>query len=306
MNSLKKIYDIEITPPAGAWQAIAKELEQWDEYKKFSKNINGISVNPPANLWNNIVIKLDETEQEQTIANSLYNLQVEAPPIVWENINKELDDQTALEIIEKKLSNIQVAPPASVWHQIERELKSKNANQPLVVPISHGWLKYAAAACIIGILSISAFFIFSDNDNNNSDYTAGANSKKEDKLSIPNINHTKDVAQKPNTTNPKTKVLESIRTQLGNAYSISMEKNAELQNRYIILMTQDGNIVRMSKKVSNMADCIAGEDNSCDSQITKWQKEMASSSSASSSDNFLDILDMASNEKNAESLKKKL
>ena len=62
-------------------------------------------------------------------------------------------------------------------------------------------------------------------------------------------------------------------------------------------MTPDGNIVRMSKKLGNMADCIAGEDNSCNEQISEWQKEMASSTSITAPDNFLDILDMASNEK---------
>ncbi|GAB3431845.1 hypothetical protein [Niabella aquatica] len=323
MSSLKKIYDLEVTPPVGAWLNITRELDEihthnnlstyihkleiappanvWarierelddiDEYKNLSEKIRSSEAPPPGNAWNHIAAALEET----SLSDRLYHIQADVPAIAWEHIAKELDDQKALEIVERKLSHLQITPPAAVWNNIREELSGKKAHHPLTVPMHHGWLKYAAAACFIAIISVTAFFILNDGGGAGTNYTAGTMPGKPGPLNVQNV-APPTAKTKQASANSRHQVLAEIKTRLGNAYSVSMEKNTELQNRYIILMTQDGNVVRMSKKVSNMADCIAGEDHSCDDQISKWQKEMASSSTTSSPDNFLDILDMASEE----------
>ncbi|WP_114790678.1 hypothetical protein U0035_19855 [Niabella yanshanensis] len=292
MNSHNKIYDIEVTPPAGAWNNIARELDNLEAHQNISERLTGLEISPPVMAWTAIADQLDITSQEEDLATKLYNAEAPVPPMAWNAISRELDDQKALEIIEKKLSNIQVNPPNSAWVHIIKELEGKKSEPALVVPMNHGWLKYAAAACFIVIVSISAFFILSDGHSDKG-YTAGTGGKPDGSLKVQNAIQTNG-AQQAGRGNRQQQALAGIRTKLGNAYSASNERNADLQNRYIILMTQDGNIVRMSKKVSNMADCIAGEDHSCDDQISKWQKEMASSNAASSPDNILDLLDMAS------------
>jgi hypothetical protein len=291
MNNLKKIYDVEVTPPVGAWNNIARALDDLENNRALSQRLTTLEVTPPAPVWDKISEALDVAGQEEQLAEKLYNTEVTPPPMVWDSITKELDDQKALDIIEKKLSNIQITPPNAAWVNIIKELEGKKREPALVVPMNHGWLKYAAAACFIAIVSISAFFILTDS-NSNTSYTADNNIKSN---ATPNVKNALQAGtQQANAGSSQQQALKGIRTKLGNAYSASNERNSDLQNRYIILMTQDGNIVRMSKKVSTMADCIAGEDHSCDDQISKWQKEMASSNAASSPDNFLDILDMAS------------
>ncbi len=292
MNNLKKIYDIEVTPPAGAWNNIARELDNLEAHKNLSERLTALEVAPPVMAWGVIANELDIADQEKNLAQKLYTTEVSVPPMAWDNITRELDDQKALEIIEKKLSHMQVTPPNSAWVNIIKELEGRKKEPTLVVPMNHGWLKYAAAACFIAIVSISAFFILSDG-NSSKNHTAGSAGKSNGTPNVTNAIQT-GVAQQASANNRQQQALAGIRTKLGNAYSASNERNSDLQNRYIILMTQDGNIVRMSKKVSNMADCIAGEDHSCDDQISKWQKEMASSNAAASPDNFLDLLDMAS------------
>lgn len=291
MNNLKKIYDIEVTPPAGAWNNIALELDNLEESRKLADRLTVLEVTPPATLWSAISDELAIIGEDKELAKKLYHTEAAVPPMAWDHITREMDDQKALEIIEKKLSQVQVTPPNAAWINIIKELEGKKQQPALVVPMNHGWLKYAAAACFIAIVSISAFFILSDSNSSNN-YTAGSgnasNSQQVKNVLQPTTPHQADAAS------TQRQALAGIRTRLGNAYSASNERNSDLQNRYIILMTQDGNIVRMSKKVSNMADCIAGEDHSCDDQISKWQKEMASSNAAASPDNFLDILDMAS------------
>lgn len=291
MNSLKKIYDLEVTPPAGAWKAIAQELDAFDAENKVARKLSDLEITPPSNTWEQIAAHLDETNEENTLSRKLYNTEAVPPSFVWDNISRELDDQKALEIIERKLAHMQVQPPASAWTGIRNALDEKQ-RPAMVVPMHHGWLKYAAAACFIAIISITAYFILSEESSNNKGYAIGSSN---DKLPVA---VTKPASEKHNETLPvaNKEALAGIRTKLGNAYIASNEKNTELQNRYIILMTPEGNIVRMSKKVGNMADCIAGEDHSCDDQISQWQKEMASNATTATPDNFLGILDIADDE----------
>lgn len=288
MNNLKKIYDIEVTPPTGAWNHIARELDNLEQEQRLATQLGNVSVTPPEWIWAGIAEELDVAAAEENLRKKLYPIEAEVPPMMWTAIAGELDDQKALEIIEHKLAHIQVRPPGTAWANIVNELEGKAKSPSLVVPMHYGWLKYAAAACFIAIISISAFFILSENNGSNTIADTGVANNSKNALPGGAANY--------NASNRQQQALNGVRTRLGNAYSASNEKNADLQNRYIILMTEDGNIVRMSKKVSNMADCIAGEDRSCDEQISKWQKEMASSNAAASPDNFLDILDMASND----------
>ncbi len=63
--------------------------------------------------------------------------------------------------------------------------------------------------------------------------------------------------------------------------------------RYIMLMTPDGNIIRMSRKLSDLVCCVSGQeqDDDCKSQLKIWRDKMASSV-APSSGNFMDILNL--------------
>lgn len=298
MNSHNKIYDLEATPPAGAWNNIAKDLDEWQLHQRLSKKLSNTEILPPSNLWSKIATHLNETEQEQHLSRKLYHLQTEVPLIIWNNITCELDNAKASAIIQKKLANTQVQPPAMVWHNIQEALNSsRKLEQKSTVPMHYGWLKYVAAACFITVVGISALFIFNDGGGNNQMVNSSATTTASVPASTTQNTQTNGQGaqlQQPQPTfnDTQQKVFASIKTHMGNAYTVSSEKNTALKNRYIILMTQDGNVVRMSKKVSNWADCIAGEDHSCDDQISKWQKEMASSAAAASPDNFLDILDM--------------
>ncbi|WP_346238764.1 hypothetical protein ABDK00_004925 [Niabella insulamsoli] len=329
MDSLKKIYNFEVSPPAEAWAHISGALDQLEQDNKIAAKLNAAELQPPAHIWSALEKELNQEDQNKKIASALHQFEVAPPKMVWDNIalnldeqkswgsvaalqNTEvtppanawhhisatLDDEAALEIIEKKLSRLKVNPPATAWLGIRDELSPKNQATTLKTTAHHGWLKYAAAACFIAIISVTAFFILRDETGGTSNNYAGniATGNK----SLPSVVTPVAVKQQPTQPPGAQQALAGIKTKLGNAYTASIEKNKEAQNRYIILMTQDGNVVRMSKKVSNMADCIAGEDHSCDDQISKWQKEMASSSTVSSPDNFLDILDMASEESAAE------
>ena len=67
MNSLKKIYDWEVTPPAGAWKAIARELDNLDFENKLSQKLEALEVTPPQAVWSHIAAQLDEVNQENKL-----------------------------------------------------------------------------------------------------------------------------------------------------------------------------------------------------------------------------------------------
>ena len=52
--------------------------------------------------------------------------------------------------------------------------------------------------------------------------------------------------------------------------------SGNLASRYITLMTPEGNIIRMSKKLTDMVCCVSGEDENeeCKDQMKKWREKI--------------------------------
>ena len=73
------------------------------------------------------------------------------------------------------------------------------------------------------------------------------------------------------------------------------EMNAgNLANRYITLMTPEGNIIRMSKKFTDMVCCVSGEDQdeACKDQMKKWREKIICSPACHSAGSFMNMLDL--------------
>ena len=130
MSSQHKLYNYEVAPPAEAWERIAQELEGVNDFRNVSQKLQNLQVAPPAFAWN--------------------------------NISGELDDQKSFDIIAQKLSAAEVTPPTVMWSKIEEELDSALPavkKETPVIPLNKRLSKYAAAAAVIGILGLSAFFL---------------------------------------------------------------------------------------------------------------------------------------------------
>ena len=57
-NFIDRIYDVEIPPPAAAWENIAAELNKLPD-NNFIRKLSQASVAPPAEVWNKLVSVLD-------------------------------------------------------------------------------------------------------------------------------------------------------------------------------------------------------------------------------------------------------
>lgn len=61
-----------------------------------------------------------------------------------------------------------------------------------------------------------------------------------------------------------------------------------------MLMTPDGQFIRMSKKLGDLLCCVSGEeqDPDCIDQMKRWRQKIAISNLTPSPGNFMDILNL--------------
>jgi len=295
MSSLQnKMYNQEVTPPVNAWEKIAAALEEAHLQNAFSSRLYNTEITPPASAWEKISVALYNEEVQSEFSSRLYNMEL--------------------------------APPATAWEKVAAGLgtTTEAVNTPVrrLSPI----LRYAAAAIFIGAVAygIIRFTVNTDNKENSTvlatdrkdssiaDKTKPADSGKTQTTGL-NANQTEDeMLEKSKTLVAKSDwPVKRIARAISSSVITANENNNEdtdadlsqsiyayadhipdISDRYIMLMTPDGNIIRMSKKWGSLLCCVSGEeqDADCKYQLKKWQEKMATSTLAPSPDNFMDIL----------------
>lgn len=275
MSNRHKLYDQEITPPSGAWDRIAASLDE----EAIARQLYNTEVIPPADNWNKIAAALDaEAVQRPDFAGKLYNAEVQ--------------------------------PPAGVWQQIAASLEEEPAR---VVPMQKrrpAFYRYLAAAALAGIAIMAAWNWLGTSDDEATLASADTTSRTP-QIEQAIVNDTPaPVLQTPENSSEqllsatteepvkRNRTQNSYRTGAGNNYSNALfaanntDNSKHPADRYIMLITPDGNIIRMSKKWGDMVCCVSGEeqDDACKDQLQRWQEKMAEAPVAPSPDNFMDIL----------------
>lgn len=250
-----------------------------------------------------------------SLQNKLYNYEQTPPENTWEKIAAALDESNLADEFPSKLYNAEAAPPGSAWDKIASSL---DAEHSVVIPMPRKGFplfRYAAAAVIVGIATFSVIKLIGVNNNKSAteelvifrdspvfkktidEIVDGKNTQKENIVSVENIKKIANVAEvkKPHTKKAKSgySISENISgTDPIYAYN---EHTPNLADRYVMLITPNGNIIRMSKKWGDFVCCVSGEeqDDDCKDQMKKWQEKLAASPGTSSG-NFMDILSMVS------------
>jgi hypothetical protein len=119
----RKLYDYEVTPSEQMWSRIASALDE-EINADFPQMLYEIEVNPPATSWQHIASAINSGTTEEYPA---------------------------------KLFNLEVAPPADAWQKISASLEEEKRFPQIpakrrITP----FVRYAAAACIIGALAFGA------------------------------------------------------------------------------------------------------------------------------------------------------
>lgn len=297
MSTLKnKLYNHEVTPPANAWGKIASALDESQLDSKFPGKLYDIEVNPPVNAWEKITDALGEEQFQSEFSLRLYNMEVTPPATAWRKVVTSLDT----------LTESTVTPVRKMFRLI----------------------RYAVAAIFIGAVAYGIIKLSVNNGSNQED-TAVLTAKPGD-TSITGKNNPSDsgatIQTSPVTiTENEDEALEQSKTMIAKLDRTTLKRASrgiassiitnpvdedvtdmglsqsiyayadhipDIADRYVMLMTPDGNIIRVSKKWSELLCCVSGEeqDEGCKFQLKKWQEKIASAALAPSPGNFMDIL----------------
>jgi hypothetical protein len=294
-----KMYNFEVPPPSGVWEKIAAELDESELSNKFPSTLHNIKITPPVHVWQSIAVALDE------------------PALV--------NDYAA------KLGGIEMAPPAAAWNKIKTSL---DAEHEAAIPEHRRFapfLKYAAAAVVIGFLAWGGISlsgnkkssnntlvksqttvpaanpttnntaIFTDEDMAVTDIAASMEEARNDAA----LEASKKTFAKLDATVTRSKIKNAANFffvaddyEPAGTRGFLMEEqetpSMDVSNRYVMLMTPDGNIIRMSKKLKELVCCVSGElqDKDCVDQMKKWRDILGNPSINHSSNSFIDILSL--------------
>ncbi len=295
---------------------------------RLQNKMYNFEVMPPAAVWEKITAELDESELSQQFPSRLHTIEIVPPVRVWQSIAAALDESVLENDYAEKLTGIQITPPPAVWNKIKTSLNAEGettiSEQRKISPI----LKYAAAAVITGVLAWGGVQLFTNKSGetaiakqdttqpDNNTETAAINNTVDKNIALSDVTASMEEARNDAALEASKKTFAKLdvavsRSKIKNAADFFFitdnyeptgtrgfdiepiaTASADITNRYIMLMTPDGNIIRMSKKLRELVCCVSGEeqDKDCVDQMKKWREKIANPSTTHSSSNFIDIL----------------
>ncbi len=288
--------------------------------EKIRHTLLNHEITPPPAAWQHIVAELEEMDKLKHVRQQLLQANVVPAPGNWNKIQEELDTIS----LGKQLLAEEQMPPAGTWHKIAKELDASSIPE---VRKSSPWWRYAAAAAILitaglGILRLS------ESSSNGEETAIHAGLNADDNTGKKETTHTtpdETVAISPETSDearndaaleeskktyarleyPSRKIARQVSGFYFNSLTgepgtrgLNIEETANTDAppaaRYITLMTPEGNIIRVSKKLGGLVCCISGEeeDPACTDQLKKWREKIVASSLGHTADNFMDLLQL--------------
>jgi len=293
----RKLYNYDAEPPEIVWSRIAAALDQEID-DEFPQKLYDLEVTPPVSVWNEIEENLEADGKEQ-YATKLYNIEVTPPAQAWNKISSLLDEEKTLPKISQKGRIIL-------------------------------FVRYAAAACIIGVLALGAFKLLNQKTVKEPVAVKAVSPGKD---SVLNQNATQQLippqsnnlptegkslarvetkSRKKNSPEPATYMTQMAATSptpIGSRSTSDFRQvslTGEIPGNcsqisdadpYIMFLNPDGYLIRISKKLAETLGCVYSNGNSeqynrCQDQIRKWRDKIAQSPATSSPDNFMDVLNV--------------
>ena len=314
-----RLYNTEATPPSQVWEKIAAALDESYLNEDFTNKLKNAEVAPPASAWEAIAGELES----QQFPTRLYNLEVLPPAKVWERIAAALG--VADKVPVRRLSPIfRYAAAAMVIGLLAlggyRFFSDKSSN---LVAEDNASINNSSATLQGKIVQPENPAIA------NADSIAKA--EQEDAIALENSKQTyahfdgmaklrENVSKRltlstPNRIRPISDELFTIAPDPiittanfnpSNTYQdlecndvnapvfASGSSSIDMASRYVMLMTPDGHMIRISRKLGDMVCCVSGaeQDQECIDQMKSWRKKIANSPITPSPGNFMDILDL--------------
>jgi len=264
------MYNYEVTPPANSWEKIKLALNE--EPNEFPERLRQYEVKPPIGVWEKI--------------NSSLNAEENIPVRKITRIPSVLKYAAAAVIIIglATFGIIKFSTKTSGEKEVVKKENKVQPNDSFVIPKSETSTPDIATTVT---------------DEQRDEAALEESKKTYAKLDI-SESRRQELRQAlmmtpvdPISSGASNNSLEVcfpdyVKAVLRNSPSINTAE------RYIMLMTPDGNLIRVSKKWSDLVCCVSGEDEAdqCKDQLNRWRQKLATSSVAPSPANFMDILSM--------------
>jgi hypothetical protein len=258
-----------------------------------------------------------------SLKDKIYNYEVTPPAGTWDKIAINLDEAELANTFPDRLYNMEANPPANSWEKINASLNPRGEPSVSFLQRIPSYLRYAAAAIFIGAIAFGIIKLTAGSNSNENmavkasvdkdssesgknkpnvieeTQTAKSDADEDDaalersKNMVARLDHSvKTIRRKLSAVRNQARYTDNLDAELSQSIYAYEDHVPNLADRYVMLMTPDGNIIRMSKKWSDLLCCVSGEeqDADCKDQLKKWQQKMATSSLAPSPGNFMDIL----------------
>ncbi len=299
-----KLYNYEVTPSAEVWQKIVAELDDAALEHRFPARLYELAIQAPPAVWSKIVQRLDAPEIAEDLSSKLYTAEVIPPVATWDKIKTTLDtgSEEAMPSRRRLTPLLRYAAAAVLIGLIafgSAQLFNSNTNNKNVAVSKMpspptGNIPSPALTNNLPSPVDNKVATSNNDDEARNDVALEASKKTYAKLDISPQKRMDIVAngfRLAGYGNPGTVLQGTVEPDEADQQG---QGNA-IADRYIMLMTPDGNIIRMSKKLSDLVCCVSGEeqDANCKSQMEKWRKQLACSSPAHP-DNFMDIFSLIS------------
>ena len=308
-----KLYNHTEVPPASAWGKIALALDESHLTDTFTTTLQNAVANPPASAWASIAASLEELELSNQYPATLANMEVTPPATAWEKISQSLhtEEETVVKEQRKILPVLRYAAAAVfvgfVAFGAVKLLNNKKENNDLA-----GTTEIPGKQNMDGPLNNDPA-ITTDRATEEivqSQDAIDAAALEESKgtfasLDMSDRQKMKKISQdlfleeaSPVASNADIIIPETIYQDLNctdvTVPAYTANTAIDIASRYSLLMTADGHIVRVSKKLSGLICCVSGEeqDEDCKNQLNQWKKKIADSPVAPSPGNFMDILSL--------------
>jgi hypothetical protein len=307
-KTAEKLLTAQVSPPAKVWLNIKEELEVIEQDKGVKAKLFGIEQVPAGNIWAKLEKQLDDEQWDTAIGKKIVNAEVYPPADTWNNIKAELSKDEATPAKQIQFGNwkkIAVAAaligviatgavviftntPANTNNNtaVVEDKKDNNTIAPLPKEIEAPEVKAIDRNTLANVEKK----IISPIPAKNNTVTV----KKKSYNEAPEFSNeivtaaftstelNEDNRSKPDDT--KSRIHKAIRN-VNTDESIAMID----QKRYYNLLDENGNIVRISRKLNAM-ECIIKtgldipfdkkeEDKECNDKVKDWHDKMALSTS---------------------------
>ena len=327
-NLQQLLLQTEVTPPEMVWEKIAVDLDELEADKPLQQQLLQLEEEVPSFIWEQLQPALDDL----SIQKKINSIEETVPATAWEQIEQQLNIEQNDAYIAATLQATEVTPPATAWSFIEESLEESGAK---VISINRNstrrFYRLAAAAAITGVLAWGAYRLLNNNATTSTAPVSIAANPVEDTppttpaTTSPDTNVT--IAEEPAVaTSSRTQIKNRIKQKLASPDALayvetpdhSLENNVAYQDihhtqattpqqttgfsesQYFMLLNDNGELVRVSKKISNLK-CAVGagttavdaatalQSKDCNEQIKVWREKMAMAAAISASAGDIDL-----------------